>query len=740
MAAIFVPRDRTRREHLGDFERVVWCDDDAPRVIVKLKDGASAVGPACSSQFIVGQRYRFHGRWADGKFGPQFQFDTMTLDVPLGRNAVVKYLTETCRGVGKVTAERIFDKFGSDSCRTLREEPLAIANAGFLSPDGARDAAQDLERFAHVERTKVELFGLFAGRGFPGRLIDRAIATWGVRAPEVIRQNPFTLLVRKLPGVGWKRADKLYLDMGKPPAAFKRQAMAAYFAMKDDRTGSTWLDADDVASKVIDQVPGSDPFRAMVLLRRAAWVRVRRDGRERFVAPRERADAEQRIADNVRRLSRSASPWPAAVLTSAAEGDGLPSVHQGDQLVAATRGAIGCFTGGPGTGKTHSLSFLLKQVMAEHGPEAIAVCAPTGKAAVRAGESLRARGLGIQASTIHRLLEIGRNGHDGDGWGFERDRDNPLDVRFLVVDESSMIDTALMADLLDGVPDGAGVLFVGDPFQLPPVGHGAPLRDLLAADRPQGELTEVRRNAGSIVRGCAAIKAGLPVEFDEAFDLDAPDPKNLRIIDCPQSEALAALEDVLEGMRRFDPAWETQIITGLNDKSDLSRRKVNDKFGKLLNPDGKRNPKNPFAVGDKIICLRNTRLKVVVPVADRWGRPDMAQDAANYQPVAGGRDGQEWYVANGEIGRVVAVSEKATVARFGGSDVPLVTIANTAKREVQVEEADAEAAAASDFDLAWAITVHRSQGSEWPAVVGLIDDAASQIADRNFWYTAISRM
>jgi ATP-dependent exoDNAse (exonuclease V) alpha subunit len=122
-----------------------------------------------------------------------------------------------------------------------------------------------------------------------------------------------------------------------------------------------------------------------------------------------------------------------------------------------------------------------------------------------------------------------------------------------------------------------------------------------------------------------------------------------------------------------------------------------------------------------------------------WGRPDMAQDAANYQPVAGGRDGQEWYVANGEIGRVVAVSEKATVARFGGSDVPLVTIANKAKREVQVEEADAEAAAASDFDLAWAITVHRSQGSEWPAVVGLIDDAASQIADRNFWYTAISR-
>jgi len=738
--ATFQPRDRTKREHVGQLDRVVWCDPDRPCVILRLTDGASAIGPGVEEQFIRGQQYRFHGRWKDGKFGPEFAFETHTLDVPLGRNAVTKYLSETCRNVGKVTAERLFDKFGPDAVRLLREEPRTVADAGLLGPDQADEAARDLARFAHVERTKVELFGLFAGRGFPGKLIDRCISTWGVAAPAVIKRNPYTMLVRRMPGCGFKRCDKLYLDMGRRPDALKRQAMCAANVMKEDRTGSTWLDAGDVAAEVTKVIPSADPYRAMVLLRRCGLIRVRRDGTARYVAPRDRADAEQRIADNVRRLMRSPSLWPSEILTSTTEGDGLPSVHQAEQLRAATRGAVGCFVGGPGTGKTHSLSFLLKQVIAEHGPDAVAVAAPTGKAAVRAGESLRARNLDITATTIHRLLEIGRNGHDGDGWGFVRDRENPLDATFLVVDESSMIDTGLMADLLDAVPDGACVLFVGDPYQLPPVGHGAPLRDLLAAGVPQGELTEVRRNAGSIVRGCASIKAGLPVDFDERLDLDADDKRNLRILDCGQAEGLKLLGETLDDMTRFDRVWETQIITALNDKSDLCRQKINERFGRLLNPDGRGAKGNPFRVGDKIICLRNTRLKTVVPVADRYGSPDMALDAANYQPCGGPRDASaEWYVANGEIGRVVAVGEKQTVARFGGADVPLVQIANKAKRQAQEEDGDAEAAATADFDHAWAITVHRSQGSEWPCVIVLVDDAGSQIADRNFWYTAISR-
>jgi exodeoxyribonuclease V alpha subunit len=388
---------------------------------------------------------------------------------------------------------------------------------------------------------------------------------------------------------------------------------------------------------------------------------------------------------------------------------------------------------------------VLKQIIAEHGPGNVAVCAPTGKAAVRATESLRARGLDIRATTIHSLLEIGRNGHDGDGWGFIRKRDNPLDVLFIIVDEASMIDTNLMADLLDAIPGRACLLLVGDPYQLPPVGHGAPLRDLLAAGIPQGELTEVRRNSGAIVRGCADIKAGLPVTFVDAVNLQAEDKANLRLIECGQTETPGILDDVLEQVPSFgfDAAWETQIITALNDKSDLSRRKLNDRLGKLLNPDGRPVKGNPFRVGDKIICLRNTKLKTCFPVG-KFGDPSMTEDAGYYQ--AGGMAGMppEQYVANGEIGRVVAVSEKHTVSRFGGADSHLVQVpvGKVRKQDDDAgsgEEGEKAGGVCGDFDLAWAITVHRSQGSEWPCVICLIDDAGSAIADRNFWYTAISR-
>ncbi len=743
----FTPKDRTKREHLGSLERVVHADGEGQFCILKLTDGASVLLSADADQFVSGQQYLFLGRWQDGRYGPEFKAGSFTRGQPFSRAAVVRYLSETCRNIGHATAVKLWDKYGPDAVRTVREESHLPVEAGILSGDAAMEASDDLQQFAHVERTKVELFGLFAGRGFPGKIIDRCIGKWGVAAPAVVRQSPFRLLTNKLPGAGFKRCDKMFLELGGRPSAMKRQAIAAWSAMKEDRTGSTWCDANDIVTAVKAAIPNADPVKALRILIRAGWARVRRDGSARYVTTRERADAEQRIADSVRRLSRFPSLWPTDILTSVAEGDGLPSEHQAGQAKLATAGAVGFFIGGPGTGKTHTLAFLLKQALTILGESSAAVAAPTGKASVRAGESLRARGLAIMSSTIHQLLEIGRNGHDGDGWGFVRNLDNPLDVRLLVIDESSMLDATLMAETLEALPDGANVLFVGDPYQLPPVGHGAPLRDLLAAGLPQGELVEVRRNAGGIVRACAAIKAGTPVVFSDRIDLEAADQKNIRLIECGQVETAGVIEDVITSLKRFNPVWETQIITALNDKSDTSRKKLNERFGKLLNPDGKAARGNPFRVGDKIICTRNTRLKTVEPVG-KLGRPGMDDDAGYYidRPFKyAGCLTPEWYVANGEIGRVVAVGEKHTIARFGGVDVPLVKI-TVGKAQKSEDDADGggtqlatSGGGSADFDPAWAITVHRSQGSEWPCVICVIDDAASMIADRNFWYTAISR-
>lgn len=739
-----IPADRTKKEHIGFLEKVIWCDDEKPVCILALTDGKSVVVDAESKSFVRGQRYRFLGRWDEGKRGPQFKASTYVRDNPHTKTAVVKYLGDVCEGVGSRLAEKLWNQYGPEAVQTLREKPEQVAADGVMSADAAETAATDLRRYAHLEATRIDLFGLFAARGFPAKLVERAIAKWGVRAPHVVRSCPFRLLSARLPGCGWKRCDRMYLDMGKRPDSLKRQALAGWNALREDRTGSTWVAAEVVVAAIRAAVPNAaDPVKAVKLGVRAGLFGVKRIGAERWIAVGTHARAEQRVADSLARLNRCRDVrWPTEIPVSQVEGDGLPSAHQVEQLRVATSRPVGCYTGGPGTGKTHSLSFVLADMVQRFGLEAVAVCAPTGKAADRATESLAARGIPLRATTIHQLLKIGRNGHDGGGWGFLHNRDCPLEQRVIVVDEGSMIETDRMADLLDACADGTHVLFVGDPFQLPPVGHGAPLRDMIAAGVPTGELTEVRRNAGAIVRACSAIKAGdmtaVRNTFCDTFHLEADDPDNLRIIECHPSKVLDVVEEVLRNVTKFDPCWDAEIIVAINEKSDLSRKSVNERFAKALNPDGRRVAGIPFAVGDKVICLKNSKL----PTCEFFGSyaATLREDSAYY---AINRDA-EAFCANGQIGRCAAVGRDGMVVALGGRpqrDERLVWVPKSKPKAADEDDADngREGGAMGDWDQAWGITCHKGQGSEWPLVLVLADKAGGSVADRNWWYTAISR-
>src|SRR5262245_18598677 len=200
------------------------------------------------------------------------------------------------------------------------------------------------------------------------------------------------------------------------------------------------------------------------------------------------------------------------------------SPHQQEQLARATAGPLGLFTGSPGTGKTYSIASLIRVLVDQYGQESIAMAAPTGKAATRGTAAIPRHGIDLTASTIHRLLKV--SNANGDGFRFKHDEDNPLAYRFVVVDEASMLDTDLAASLFSACIPGTHVLLVGDPYQLPPVGHGVPLRDLLRAGLPQGELTEIQRNAGMIVHACASIKAGRRFEVCTKYEPDQG--RNLR--------------------------------------------------------------------------------------------------------------------------------------------------------------------------------------------------------------------
>lgn len=276
-----------------------------------------------------------------------------------------------------------------------------------------------------------------------------------------------------------------------------------------------------------------------------------------------------------------------------------------------------------------------------------------------------------------------------------------------------MLDTDLFASLLRACANGTHVLLVGDPYQLPPVGHGAPLRDLIAAGVPCGRLSEIRRNAGMIVEACAQIKDGREFKVTRSayagnlLHIDASEPEG-------QLEHVRGLLTRFRQSGTFDPMWGVQIVVPTNKSGPLGRREVNRALQTHLNAGGAGCQPNPFKVGDKIICTRN-----------QWCQ---------------GVNGGDHYVANGEIGLVIAVEPKVTHARFADDS-------GERARHIRIpmgkpkEDEDGEGGTGADFDLGYAITCHKSQGSQWPCVIILADASpgARQVCSREWLYTAVSR-
>lgn len=752
--------DRSKREHVAQFRRVLWPSsaNQSPdeSIIVALADDTIAKGKAPLTYFETGITYRFLGKWIESNRGPAFHFDSVVIDEPATPHGLVRYLTAMASNVGEKTAARLVQAYGQDAVKILRENPDRVADDRIMSRDNAREAAADLAKSAAVERTKIDLFGLFSGRGFNSKAITACIKKYGARGPEIIRRNPFKLLVDRIPSAGFKRCDRLYLDMRRPPASLKRQMLCAWNWIRSESSGHTWYPIEDVEKEIRQAVDFAavNPVRAIILGKRAGWLATKRDDARRlWIADAHKAANEQTVADNVDRLMRCHSyySWPDDLPVSQAEGDGLPSVHQRTEALKAIGGRVGILAGVPGSGKTHTLSFILRDVIARVGISNVAACAPTGKAAVRATQSLASRGLNLRAKTIHSLLQILEGGYGGEPWKFAYNRSNPLPFRVVIVDESSMIDTDLMASLLSACADGTLVLFIGDPYQLPPVGPGAPLRDLIAAGVPCGELSEVRRNAGMIVHACKSIKDGRQFETTSRVDLDAG--ANLLLLDtAAEADIEERLIGVLSNMTKFHPVAETQVIVGLNKKGGLSREKINDKLHGLLNPSGRAVDGCPFRVGDKIICLRNNRMKVVEePPAF------MAADQTDAKTWTDARDEHgdsiEAYIANGEIGYVLAIASNQAVARMGDAETAVTIRIPIGKQGKSADDDDsgeggsaggtvaddAERGKGCSFDLAYAITVHKSQGSESPCIIAVVDPKAGTIADRHFWYTALSR-
>lgn len=730
-------RERHRFENDGSADVIIADVDiiDADASVIDMDttntnhtSKISIKGEAEYGELIAGIKYRFYGRWRTyknkrtGQSEKQFSFNSFVGLAPAGREAITAYLRShgAGHGLGKVRAERLWELFGEDAVRVARTDPEQTAKA--LSSIGLRYSRGDatglatslLADFA-IEAIKLDLTGLLANRSFPKSIVNTVIQTWGNRAALIVRRDPYRLL--KFSGCGFSRCDSMYLDLGLNPTKLKRQALCAWYSISRDSDGHTWH-----SWKVPDAYLRTNISGAGVKIDRALSLAVRgrvlsrvdtrgnagpisSSGDVAWYAETTKADNERTIADAILRARHEKPFWP--------EVNGLQRTtdHQSEVLASALGGTICMLGGSPGTGKTWLLSELVISLAEHIGLANIVIGCPTGKAAVRVTENLTAKGVDLRARTWHSIL-----------MQMEKKGEKHFAQKVIIGDESSMVDTDLMAAIMRAKPAGSMLLLVGDVNQLPPVGHGAPLRDMIAAGLPYGELTQIMRNSGGIVEACAAIRDQRRWATGDNLQLIETADNHLERINQVIQMALA------DGV---DPVWGVQIVTAVNEKSPLSRVELNRYLQRVLNTQpGEEGVL--FRRGDKVVNTKNAFFKEVgftSTLVDHRDAGDSDRDNDNDsdrdQPEQNERD--EVFVANGELAKVISVDRTSMICDL---DSPA--------RRIQVWFGGE---GGCTFELGYALSVHKSQGSDWPWVVVVLDGypGARMVCDRAWLYTSISR-
>jgi len=692
-------------EFVATFVREIWSNDEgdyliaAVRGIGKAKD--CVVKGSVSGILQKNKTYRFLGQWKgshyNGKSESQFCFNSVVESLPYTERGVRQYLKD-CSGIGTATAKFIWDKYQDQSISILRTDPEKVADEiPRIGLEAAKQVASELNEKHKLEATTVELMGLLDGRRFPKQTLSLVMKKWGANSIEEIKRDPHQL-IHLIRGVGFRLADNLYLELNLPPEAIIRQAYCAWHAVatRTSETGDIWVKGEhveefvkaNVSQRYNNQSSAITEAVSMGLLKRCFALKsgeLNYDGDVHWLALADYADQEARVVQRIRD-SFAPSQW-------CMPQPGETSEHQLAKLKQATSGRIGCFCGSPGTGKTYTVAKMIKAIVNEYGADSIAVGCPTGKARTRIAEVMAEAGVaGVKIATWHSLLGV--ENVVGNHFTFKHDENNPFEYQFLIGDESSMIGIEMMDSIMAARGD-AHLLLAGDINQISPIQPGAVMRDLISSDViPYGELEEIRRNSGMIVSLCARIKDSW--KWDDSLFENLGDGN----VAFETGEHLQVLNRLLDNYEAsdFDVVRDVQIVVGMNDKSEISRIPLNEMLQRKLNFCCE--PEHKFWMKDKVICLTNGKYKL----------------------EAGGQE--EVYVANGEIGYVIEVNRKRKYI--------LVQLRSPA-RTVRVYEVGCQ------WDLAYAITVHKAQGSEFPVVIVMVDKAAKRVCDRAWMYTAISR-
>ncbi|MGK9452276.1 SF1B family DNA helicase RecD2 [Acidithiobacillus caldus] len=675
----------------GLIERVTFHNEGNGFCVLRVKarghrELVTVVGHAAT--VTAGEWITASGMWVtDRDHGQQFKAAFLKTSAPTSLEGIEKYLgSGMIRGIGPVYAKKLVRAFGDQVFTVIEEQPERLAEVEGIGP-----IRRERMVSAWADQKVIREIMLFLHtHGVGTARAVRIFKTYGTDAVRILSENPYRL-ARDIHGIGFRTADEIARKMGiERDAPIRVRAGISYALMEARDEGHCGLPREDLiplAEKLLEVPTTAIESAIQEELLDGAIVADRvQDAECVFLASLYRN--EQGIAELLHQLRTGPAPWAGIAADSAI---GWVQKRLGIALAQSQQSAIRMvlqekvtlITGGPGVGKTTLVNAILHILDAKR--LRIALAAPTGRAAKRMSETT-----GKEAKTIHRLLEI-----DPQGGGFKRKEDYPLDIDLLVLDECSMIDVPLMHAILKALPISAGLLMVGDPDQLPSVGPGQVLADLIAAKTlPVVHLTEVFRQAAQsrIIQAAHRINAGhmpdlsKPGGQSDFYFIAADDP----------AEAADKLVKLVTTHipRRFslDPVQDIQVLCPMN-RGALGARALNDALQSALNGDstpvvekfGRR-----FAPGDKVMQIQNDYEKEVF---------------------------------NGDLGTVQAVDmeEGTLTVDFEGRIVGY---------------------GFGELDLlqpAYAITVHKSQGSEYPAVVIPMSTQHYPMLQRNLLYTAVTR-
>ena len=647
-------------------------------------------------------------------YGSQFQVSSFRIVSPEDAAGMERYLASgAVKGIGASLAARIVKRFGKDTFRIIEEEPERLAEIKGISERKAMDIAAQVEEKRGLREAMIYL----QKYGISNALAVRIYETYGGRLYSVLEENPYRL-ADDIDGIGFKKADELAARIGiHTDSDYRIRSGILYVLLQASGEGHVYLPKELLvsraaallelpASAVQDQIPNLAMDKKLVVKTQEgqtlcyagsfyymelACARMLQELNGKIEEPSLGPEGDERVRSRIEKLQ-------------AAEGMELDELQK-RAVLESIRSSILILTGGPGTGKTTTINMMIRYFEGE-GLD-LFLAAPTGRAAKRMTEAS-----GYEATTIHRMLELsGAVPEEGRRASFERNEENPLEADVIIVDEMSMVDISLFCSLLKAISPGTRLILVGDVNQLPSVGPGQVLHDLIASQAfPVVRLQKIFRQAGEsdIVVNAHRINRGEEIRLDnKSRDFFFLERNSIPVI---YKHMVQLISEKLPPYVKASP-FDIQVLTPMR-KGNLGVETLNRILQGQLNPPGESKREvqlgdTLYREGDKVMQTKND-YQLEWEVVSRYGIP-----------IDRGVG-----VFNGDMGMIREIDESARSVVVEYDEHRRVTYSFQQMEEVE---------------LAYAITIHKSQGSEYPAVILPLMGGPRMLFNRNLLYTGVTR-